>query len=257
MNFFYLLSYATLTFLFSTLSVKTYADYKTPLTSTNNSSLTYKTGLKNSSAEGVACQKGFYFKGFNYDKLPVRYTNFNASIYDKGVQLHWVTEFERNNDYFEVQRSFDGTNFSSIGMVLDAETAVDKYKNYRFKDNASILNQKEVIYYRLKQVDKDGSFMYSTVVAFRLKAKDGVKIQTSPSPFTQKVIVGFTASANVQAIVKFINTNGQVVFSVQNQVTKGYNNLTINNLSNLSSGIYIAQLIVNNQVIGSQKIIKQ
>ncbi len=257
MNFFCLLSYASLTFLFSALSVKTYADYKTPIISTNNSSLTYKTWLKKSSTDGVVCQKGIYFKGANYAPLGVMYTDFTASIYDKGVQLHWVTEFETNSDYFEVQRSFNGTDFSIIGMVLDAETAIDKYKNYRFKDNASILAQNEVIYYRLKQVDKDGSFTYSAVVVIRVEAKEGVKIQTSPSPFTQKVIVGFTASANVQAIVKFINTNGQVVFSKQNQVTKGYNNLTINNLSNLSSGIYIAQLIVNNQVIGSQKIIKQ
>jgi large repetitive protein len=257
MNFFYLLSYATLTFVFSTLSVKTYADNKTPLTSTNHSSLKYKTGLKNSLANGVACQKSIYFKGFNYDRLPVKYTNFNASIYDKGIQLQWVTEFERNNDYFEVQRSFDGTSFSTIGMVLDAETAVDKYKNYGFKDNASILAQKKVIYYRLKQVDKDGSFIYSTVVTFRLKAKDGVKIQSTPNPFTQKVRLSFTASANEQAIVKFINANGQVVLSQQNQTTEGYNNLTIANVSNLPSGTYIAQLIVNNQVIDSQKIIKQ
>ncbi len=227
------------------------------LSNTNISSFTYKVGVNNLSNTGDSRQKGIYFKGFNYSTLAVKYANFSASIYNNGVQLNWVTEYESQNDYFEVQRSFDGTNFNTIGLVLDAESTVNNYTNYRFKDNASILAQKDVIYYRLKQIDKNGSFTYSTTIAVRLKAKEGVKIQTWPNPFTQKIVIGFTATNAVQAVVKLINANGQVVLTQQSQANKGYNNLVITNVSQLTAGTYIAQIIVNNEVIGSQKIIKQ
>jgi Secretion system C-terminal sorting domain len=227
------------------------------LTKTNISSFTYKVGVNNLSTDVVSRQKGLYFKGFDYSSLAVRYTNFNASTNDKGIQLNWTTEYERDNDYFEVERSFDGKSFTTIGLVLDAENEVNNYKNYRFKDNASILAQKEVIYYRLKQVDKGGKIAYSTIVAVRLKAKEGIKIQTFPNPFTQKVVIGFTATTTQQAIVKFINASGQTVLTQQTQANKGYNNLTITSVSQLPTGMYVAQLTLNNEVVGSQKIIKQ
>jgi hypothetical protein len=227
------------------------------LTKTNISSFTYKVGVNNLSTGTVSRQKGLYFKGFNYSILAVRYTNFAAAIYEKGVQLNWTTEYERDNDYFEVERSFDGSSFNTIGLVLDAENAVNNYKNYRFKDNAAVLAQKEVIYYRLKQVDKDGKMSYSAIVAIRLKAKEGIKIQTSPNPFTQKFVVGFTATNNTPVIIKFVNTAGQVILTHNAQANKGYNNFTITSVSQLPTGIYIAQVILNNQLMGSQKIIKQ
>jgi hypothetical protein len=109
------------------------------LMNTSLSSFTYRAGVNNLSSSSITLQKGIYFKGFNYSSLPVRYTNFSGSTYTNGVQLSWITEYERDNSHFEVERSFDRTSFSTIGMLLDAENVVNNSKSYHFKDNAAIL----------------------------------------------------------------------------------------------------------------------
>lgn len=226
----------------------------------NVSTFTYAAGANNINNGAVGRQKSIYFKNFLYDNpvtLAVKYTNFSAAVYEKGIQLNWITEFESDNSQFEIERSFDRTNFSTIAYVLDAETVVDKFKTYRFKDNAAILQSKDVVYYRLKQVDNNGKVTYSNTIAVRLKATVGVQIQASPNPFIEKVCLRFTASSKEMAFIKFVNTNGQMVQSASYAVSKGYNNLTITNLQTLPAGAYLVQVIVSNQIIGTQKIIKQ
>jgi hypothetical protein len=227
------------------------------LTNTNISGFTYKAGVNNLTTDSVTRQKGIYFKGFNYSSLPVRYTNFSGSIYTNGVQLAWTTEYERDNDHFEIERSFDRMSFSTIGLVLDAENVINNNKSYRFKDNAAILKEKDVVYYRLKQIDKNGTVSYSTVIAIKLKQTTGVDVQVSPNPFTEKVVVRFNSSTNQQATIRFINVAGQVVLSKQMPVNKGFNNLFVSQLNQLPTGSYIVNVIADNKVIGSQKIIKQ
>jgi hypothetical protein len=227
------------------------------LTNTNLSSFTYKAGVNNLSGGAVTRQKGIYFKGFNYSSLPVRYTNFSGSVYTNGVQLAWTTEYERDNDHFEVERSFDRTSFNTVGLVLDAENIVNNSKSYRFKDNAAILKEKDIVYYRLKQIDKDGTFSYSTVIAIKLKQTAGVDVQVSPNPFTEKVVVRFSSSSNQLATVRLVNVAGQVVLSKQMLVNKGFNNLSISQLNQLPTGNYVVNVIADNKVVGSQKISKQ
>lgn len=227
------------------------------LTNTNISTFTYKAGVNNLSGGAVTRQKGIYFKGFNYSSLPVRYTNFSGSVYTNGVQLNWMTEYERDNDHFEVERSFDRSSFTTVGLVLDAENVVNNSKSYRFKDNAAILKEKDMVYYRLKQIDKNGTISYSTVITIKLKQTVGVDVQVSPNPFIEKVVVRFSSSINQLATVRFVNVAGQVVLNKQVPVNKGFNNLSISQLNQLPTGNYVVNVIADNQLVGSQKIIKQ
>ncbi|HUR31385.1 MAG TPA: T9SS type A sorting domain-containing protein, partial [Saprospiraceae bacterium] len=93
--------------------------------------------------------------------LPVRFLNFTASRYDNLMsQLDWTTADETNNDYFEVQRSNDGgASFQKIGIV-DASLIPRSINNYQFIDSFAKSGQN---YYRLKQFDTDGKFMFSPV----------------------------------------------------------------------------------------------
>ena len=118
------------------------------------------------------------------------------------------------------------------------------------------MKTKTVVYYRLKQVDNDGKYTYTNTLVVRLKAKDGVVIQTSPNPFTETLNVRFTATENGAAQINIINSNGQQVFSKQSDITKGYVTLQLNGLSRLAPGMYVATLSVNGVVTGTQKIIK-
>jgi hypothetical protein len=228
------------------------------LAKTSISSFTYKAGAINLSNSSISRQKGIYFKGFNYapaSTMPVKYSAFDAVVVDKSVILNWITEQEINHNYFEVERSFDGVAFKSISIVLDGFENGSR-KNYQFKDNDVELQSKSVVYYRLKQVDNDGKVFYTNTLVVKLKAAEGVVIQTSPNPFTENLNIRFTSIANNVAEISIINANGQQVLSKKYSVSKGYNNLQVGGLTTLAPGMYIAQLKMNGVVTGTQKIIK-
>jgi len=92
--------------------------------------------------------------------LPVKFVAFSGLFAKDMVFLKWTTASELNNSYFDIERSLDGTNFFSIGKVGGSGTS-NKINNYKFTD----LNPIETgAYYRLKQVDFDGKFDYSSIL---------------------------------------------------------------------------------------------
>ena len=221
-------------------------------------SFIYKAGANNGYGYAVTRQKGIYFKGFDYavaGPLPVKYLSFTGNALNQSVVLNWVTSQETNNNYFEIERSFTGKDFAYIGITLDGYENGTK-KEYSFKDNTSLLENKEVIYYRLKQFDKDGKFSYSSILVVRLKSISKVDIQVSPNPFTERLTVRFTATENTTADVSIMNISGQSILNKKSNVSKGFNNLQIEGLSNLPSGSYFAIISVDGKIIGSQKIVK-
>lgn len=188
--------------------------------------------------------------------LPVKYTSFDASASGNTVNLKWVTENETNNHHFEVERSFDGTNFTTIGYVMDAEITNGASRSYRFKDNTAELQGKTVAYYRLKQVDNNARFTYSIVLPVRLQVKSTVTVQASPNPFINNVVVRFESTVNGAAELKISNFAGQSVVAKQSLVSKGYNNIQLDNLTSLAAGMYTVQVYMNGTLLGSQKLIK-
>ena len=218
----------------------------------------YKAGANNGFNYAVTRQKSIYFKGFNYvvaGPLPVKYLSFTGNAVNKNIILNWVTAQEVNNNYFEIERSFTGKDFTSIGIALDGFENGTK-KEYAFKDNSALLENKEIVYYRLKQFDNDGKFTYSTILVVRIKSISKVDIQVSPNPFTERITVRFTGIENTTADIRIVNLSGQVVMAKKANVSKGYNNIHIEGLSNLSGGTYLATILVDGKMIGSQKIVK-
>jgi hypothetical protein len=228
------------------------------LMKTNVSTFTYKAGAANLGS-ATTRQKGIYFKGFAYvaptGTLAVKYTSYDATVADKTVSLKWITEQEINHNYFEVERSFDGRTFSSIALVLDGFENGTK-KSYQFKDNAPELQSKPVIYYRLKQVDKDGKTTYTNTLAVKMKAANDISIQAFPNPFAENLNVRFTATENGKAEISLVNGNGQQIMTKQSNITKGFITVQMDGLAKLAPGLYIATVKINGVVAGSQKIIK-
>jgi Secretion system C-terminal sorting domain len=228
------------------------------LTKSLISQFTYKAGANNNFSIPVARQKGIYFKGFNYAPatvLPVKYYSFNAVVVDKTVALNWKTAEEVNHSHFDVERSIDGKIFSKIAIVQKGTTNGNT-KNYDYNDDLNGLQNNSVLYYRLKQINVDGSFSYSAIQVVRLKSNTNVVMQVSPNPFVEKLVVRFTSTEKANAEIRITNLNGATVVAKQITVGKGYNNINVDGLINLSSGIYVASLMVNGKVIETQKIVK-
>jgi hypothetical protein len=188
--------------------------------------------------------------------LAVKYYSFDAFLSGSTVTCNWVTEQEINNNYFELERSFDGINYATAAIIFSAESNSGTTESYTYKDNAAVLQNNSIVYYRIKQVDKDGGASYSKVITVRLKANAVSNLQLSPNPFNEKLTIKIDAVDNALATTKIINTTGQTVATSQSAVSKGFNNLQIGNLNALSKGIYVVQVSLNGVVTGNQKVIK-
>ena len=213
-------------------------------------------GTGSSATQRLNC---IYFKNIvqvAYSILPVKYISFTATGSDKKVNINWATDYEVNNNYFELERSSDGINFKNVAVVLDALTQNGNIKNYSFTDKSIALAGKQIVYYRLKQVDVKGDFTNSNVVMVRLLDNKGVSIKVVPNPFVDNLSLNFTAIDNGTAMINLQTLSGRLVASKTITIIKGNNNVKIGSLTSLPAGMYVAQVIVNGVVADYQKVIK-
>ncbi|GGB79518.1 M4 family metallopeptidase [Dyadobacter sediminis] len=171
--------------------------------------------------------------------LPVTLSRFEGRRTVEGNLLTWTTTSEVNNDYFVVERSLDGRSFVNAGTVIgNGSTAVEK--QYKFLDTGF---SKGISYYRLKQVDVDGTHHFSRIIA--LDAANLLSLKFYPNPVQSMLNIEIPASGNKLLNVKVINTAGHEVYRKDNASSKN-GNLSLQ-LEGLPTGIY--QVIVSGESI--------
>ena len=109
--------------------------------------------------------------------LPVELTRFDATAKSQAVSLSWATASEKNNDRFEVQRSATGSEYATIGAVK-GQGSTTMAHDYSFVDSRPLAGTS---YYRLRQVDADGTFSFSPVAAVQTEARTKVLLYPNPS----------------------------------------------------------------------------
>jgi hypothetical protein len=111
--------------------------------------------------------------------LPVTLISFTAKALENAIELKWVTETEINNDYFEIEQSKDGRVFSPVGKVTGAGNS-KTVQNYSFVDKQPYQG---ISYYRLKQVDFDKHFEYSSTLSVEYNGTtDNFNVLIYPNP---------------------------------------------------------------------------
>ncbi len=160
--------------------------------------------------------------------LPIELINFTAIGTDQNVLLNWQTASEINNDYFEIEKSTDGENFTSIQTVKGAGNS-SQLLNYSTFDNNPYAG---VNFYRLKQTDFDGAFSYSEVKQVSFTSTDLVRI--FPNPVKEEVFIYFGESSNFNEIV-ITDLTGKIVI-LQNSTEKSMISIP---LSHMASGVYL------------------
>lgn len=198
------------------------------------------------------------FSFINAAPLPVKLTYFGASAKSNHtVYTSWVTEQEINHDYFELERSFNNKDFSTVAMILGAKSSNGVSNNYDYTDKSAELKNQSIAYYRLKQVDKDGRITYSEVRLVKFASGNDVKVQVSPNPFIEKVTLQFDSEVAGAMNVRIVNLAGQVVLQTSARVNKGYNNVSLSQLSSLTPGMYIVQMMIDGKVMAKEKLVKE
>jgi len=138
--------------------------------------------------------------------LPVGLITFEAQASQKSIALSWKTATERTNKGFSIERSTNGSDFSTIGWVAAAGSSSNE-TSYQFTDH--FVQPNTVYYYRLRQVDLDNRFTLSAVRQAKI-AEMALTVSLSPNPAKEQLNV-FVSGIQQPADVSLVNAKGQTV----------------------------------------------
>ena len=175
--------------------------------------------------------------------LPVELASFSVSVVGNGVELNWVTATETNNYGFDVQRSTDEKNFQRVGFVAGNGTTTAQH-SYKFADRELTAG---TYYYRLKQIDTDGTITFSDIVRADLATvvREYTLSQNYPNPFNPTTTIAFALKDDGFVKLRLFNMLGQQVVELVNGQLKAGAHTAILDARNLSSGTYLYVLEVN------------
>ncbi|MDA3615733.1 T9SS type A sorting domain-containing protein [Polluticaenibacter yanchengensis] len=184
------------------------------------------------------------YSGESYVKLtdvdlPVNFMSFYALKASGASKLVWDVENDINNQYFEIERSEDGRNYSKIGSV-NAKANGKSSNSYEFLDNGFQNANAASVYYRIKQVDKDGAVTYSVIRT--LKIDKNALLNLFPNPVKSVTKLSFDSKTEYKASILVRDISGKIVLNKAVLVNKGVNNFDIN-LQNVAAGEYNVTLL--------------
>ncbi|TAE10221.1 MAG: hypothetical protein EAY72_11780, partial [Bacteroidetes bacterium] len=175
--------------------------------------------------------------------LPVQVQSFSGNSRQGKALLQWQVANETNFSHYTVEKSINGTQFSSVGAVKATGAT-----SYEFNDASLKASQ----YYRLKLVDKDGSFRYSSVVLVRSSAGN-TNLQIVPNPVANEAVLQHNTAKKGDR-VNIVAANGSVVKSVVVAENAEQTKLTV---EGLSSGRYQVVYIAADGTQKATSLLKQ
>lgn len=173
--------------------------------------------------------------------LPVTLTAFTADLIRCNTYIHWTTATEQNNDYFAIEHSRDGVSFEVLEYVSGQGTTNVEQHYQLIHRNPDRLN-----YYRLRQVDFDGTTTFSAVILLRNKcledADDNGIVNLYPNPaVSDQVEVKVNAWEMGEQIVMISDLRGTVHYSQIHHINEGINTIQLD-IADLPTGNYFIRV---------------
>lgn len=165
--------------------------------------------------------------------LPVNFQSFYVTRQGSNIQLSWSTSEEVNNNFYAVEKSTDARTWKQVAVIMGAgnSTLVNKY-GYTDKNITEA-----VVYYRIRQVDRNGSALYSTIRSLRNNETSQVTNIFSSSYKT--ITIDFNSDVKDNVSIQLINMGGQVI--VRKDFNQASYRLILNAMS-AGSGVYAVRV---------------
>ena len=180
--------------------------------------------------------------------LPVVFSNFTLQSQDGQVALQWQTATEQNTQYFDIERSPNGTDFSSIGKQSAAGNSTLK-TTYQFVDRLPFSGTN---YYRLKQVDKNGAVQYSAIKI--LNSPRLLDFQVYPNPANNLLFIKTNLPSSLKWKGTILNVKGELVKEIlfANKLTDPIH------IEQISTGVYVLKIVdaITNTVVAQTPFLK-
>ncbi len=172
--------------------------------------------------------------------VPVELVSFLAkNVKENDVELQWNTATEINNYGFEIQKSINNNQWQRIGFV-EGKGISNKIQHYTYVDKNF---QSGKYFYRLKQIDRDGSFKYSKVVeVFVSVPKSNFLFQNYPNPFNSNTIIEFFIEKTENVTIKLYDVLGKEITIIMNEKRNAGKNSISFNAASLPSGMYFYKI---------------
>jgi hypothetical protein len=174
--------------------------------------------------------------------LPIELSSFSATVNAGTIDLYWTTASEKNNQYFEIESSADALNFGKIASIDSkapgGNSVVKLDYKYSCTPSANDLN-----YYRLKQVDKDKTFTYSSVISVNIPKEKNIKFAVYPNTNQDEFTADISGIENNQKVtILLTDQRGEQVY--RSDFITGENNARFNIAPGvkLSNGVYICTM---------------
>lgn len=178
--------------------------------------------------------------------LPIELMTFTAKVNAQHqVDIYWATTTETNNDYFLVQRSKDGVEFETVGEVAGSGNSTSP-KYYELLDESPYTGTS---YYRLQQIDFDGTSTYSEMVSVELAL--ATAIQLFPNPTMDILNIRFVDHTKGDIHVQIYNSVGQLMIEKQLSEEEASSGLSLPEVARLEAGVYHVKINVGNEALAS------
>ncbi len=181
--------------------------------------------------------------------VPVELSSFVYDVVNENdIELKWGTSSETNNYGFEIERSIDGTNFEMIDFIKGNGTTSEE-SNYTYIDNSDIAGD---YYYRIRQVDFDGTFEYSPVIRISMGAPHEFGLaQNYPNPFNPSTTISYQLPKSANVNIAVYNIQGIKIKTLVNESKSAGNYKAVWNGTNdsgihVASGVYIYKITADN-----------
>jgi len=187
--------------------------------------------------------------------LPIEWIDFNAQFNGSYTELNWITGKEINNFEYVIERRHESEkNFVEIGKEAASTNQTASRHDYTYDDFNVVSNG--VYYYRIKQVDRDGSFTYSKVIAVKKVATKDLNVQLYPNPVRDVLKVEIELGEDGILKVELVDASGKVVITQPfGGFTKSGKHIFELNTSNLSTGNYILKIQSPTKVVNQKFVV--
>jgi hypothetical protein len=134
-------------------------------------------------------------------------------------------------------------------------SSVENQESYTYEDK-SVNTQSAAAYYRIVGLELSGAKSYTEVRVVKFSNKAGVTIQVAPNPFTSQFSINYQSTTHSSITIKLYNMTGQLQNSKTINVTKGYNSIAVTGIASLTKGMYLVQIVSGNELVASEKVVK-
>jgi hypothetical protein len=185
--------------------------------------------------------------------LPVEFLSAATECENGNTVIKWSTATEQNSDHFTVEKSLDGTNFSTVA-TLPAAGNSNTMKNYSAVDYDSYSGTS---YYRVKETDFNGDFMYSSnIITTGCSSDISIGVYPNPSNAGSPFNVAVAGAKDEEVLIVVTDMLGQEFYSKVTLLSTDSEVIAIDPSRNLAAGVYTVVATSNDQIIKKKIVIQ-